>query len=42
MKTKTITISRGKWEITLRNLRAIKKDIAKLDTRIRRLEKKMK
>lgn len=37
---KTAILSMGKWEITLRNLRAMKKEISRLKKRIKRLESK--
>lgn len=40
MTQKQVIVSRGKWEITNRNLRAIKKEVAILKKRIKKLENK--
>lgn len=33
-------VTRGRWEATMRNIRAMKKKLTKLDRRIQRLERK--
>lgn len=38
----TTTLTRGKWEATLRNIRAMKKEISKLKIRVRKLERRKK
>jgi len=39
MKKAKIEVPRGKWEATLHNIRAMKKVIANLNKRLRKLEK---
>jgi hypothetical protein len=40
-KTKTIELSRGEWEATLRNVRASKARHEKLVERVKRIEKRL-